>query len=145
MGYQSLTGAVLFAGRLDQVAAFYANVLGLREANRDDDHILLESPGFQLVVHRIPAHSADMEAAAPTARRARAVFKPVFFVESLATVRSIANAHQGNMEARDKEWSFNGTVVCDAMDPEGNVIQFREITAQAGTSRAARAADPAGS
>jgi hypothetical protein len=30
------------------------------------------------------------------------------------------------MESRDKEWSFNGVVVCDAVDPQGNVIQFRE-------------------
>ena len=144
MSYQSRTGAVLFACRLDQVAAFYANVLGLRQASRDGDHILLESPGFQLVVHRIPGHPAD-RAAAPTARRARAVFKPVFFVESLATVRSIANAHHGNMEPRDKEWSFNGTVVCDAVDPEGNVIQFRELTGESGTSQTSPAVDPAAS
>ena len=31
------------------------------------------------------------------------------------------------MEPRDREWSFNGVAVCDAVDPEGNVIQFREI------------------
>jgi hypothetical protein len=30
------------------------------------------------------------------------------------------------MEASDKEWTFNGVVVCDALDPEGNVLQFRE-------------------
>ena len=53
MSYESRTGAVLFAKGLDQVATFYSNVLGLGEANRDNDHILLESPGFQLVVHRI--------------------------------------------------------------------------------------------
>ncbi len=53
MSYQSRTGAVLFAKNLDRIAAFYSAVLGLTEANRDEDHILLESPGFQLVVHRI--------------------------------------------------------------------------------------------
>ena len=35
------------------MAAFYSNVLGLSETNRDDDHIRLESPTFLLVVHRI--------------------------------------------------------------------------------------------
>jgi hypothetical protein len=29
------------------------------------------------------------------------------------------------MEPVEKEWSFNGVLVCDALDPEGNVIQFR--------------------
>jgi len=38
----------------------------------------------------------------------------------------MASALGGTMEPRDKEWSFNGVSVCDAVDPEGNVIQFRE-------------------
>jgi catechol 2,3-dioxygenase-like lactoylglutathione lyase family enzyme len=121
-------GAVLFARRLDQIAAFYSNVLGLREANRDDDHILLESPGFQLVVHRIPGHStATIDAAELPVRRAGAAFKPVFFVHNLASVRTVASAHGGTLEPPEMEWSFDGVVVCDAVDPEGNVIQFREI------------------
>ena len=128
MSYESRTGAVLFVRGLDQVAAFYSKVLGLSEANRDDDHILLESPGFQLVVHRIRGHPATTtEIAEPLARRARAAYKPVFFVQSLASVRTAASAHGGVMEPREKEWSFNGVAVCDAVDPEGNVIQFREI------------------
>ena len=125
--YESRTGAVLFARSLDQVAALYSSVLGLHEANRDDDHIVLESPGFQLVVHRILAHAATaIELSDPPARRRLAAFKPVFFVHSLANVRAIAKRHGGVMEPRDKEWSFDGIVVCDALDPEGNVIQFRE-------------------
>jgi catechol 2,3-dioxygenase-like lactoylglutathione lyase family enzyme len=125
--YASRTGAVLFANRVDRVAAFYSNVLGLREANRDDDHILLESPGFQLVVHRVPGHAASsIEAPQPPIRRASASFKPVFFVHSLAKVRATAKRHGGAVEPRDQEWSFDGVVVCDALDPEGNVIQFRE-------------------
>ena len=127
MSYESRTGAVLFASGLDQVATFYSKVLDLSEANRDDDHILLESPGFQLVVHRIPDHPVAVRSAAePAARRATAAFKPVFFVQSLGSVRTIVSAHGGTMEPRDQEWSFNGVMVCDAVDPEGNVIQFRE-------------------
>src|SRR5262245_10308488 len=116
--YESRTGAVLFAKKLDQIAAFYSNVLGLREANRDDDHILLESPGFQLVVHRIPPQrAASTELSEPPGRRAWAAFKPVFFVPSLAHARAIAKSHGGVMEPNEKEWSFNGVVVCDAVDP----------------------------
>ena len=126
MAYESRTGAVLFAKKLDQVAAFYSNVLGLREVNRDDDHILLESPGFQLVVHRVPGHAATSDGSEPSVRRASAAFKPVFFVQSLENVRAMAKAHGGTMEPKDMEWSFNDLVVCDALDPEGNVVQFRE-------------------
>jgi len=127
MTYQSRTGAVLFAKSLDRIADFYSVVLGLTEASRDEEHILLESPGFQLVVHRIPGNRAAMvEIAVPPVRRSAAAFKPVFFVPSIASVRVAAEAHGGVMEPVEKEWSFNGVTVCDGMDPEGNVVQFHE-------------------
>ena len=124
MSYESRTGAVLFAQDLDRVAAFYSAVLGLTEAHRDDDHILLESPGFQLVVHRLTGGRAM--AGDVAARRVTAAFKPVFFVPSISRLRGVAGTHGGAMEAVDREWSFNGITVCDGVDPEGNVIQFRE-------------------
>jgi catechol 2,3-dioxygenase-like lactoylglutathione lyase family enzyme len=124
MSYGSRIGAVLFAQNLDRVATFYSVMLGLAESNRDDDHIVLESPGFQLVVHRITTgkSTAGSITVAP-ARRAAAAFKPVFFVPSISRLRGSA---WRVMEAADHEWSFNGVRVCDGLDPEGNVIQFRE-------------------
>lgn len=127
MRYESRTGGVLFAKNLDRVATFYSVVLGLTEAHRADDHILLESPGFQLVVHRITdGGPVASDITAPPARRATAAFKPVFFVPSLSRLRGVAETHGGVMEPVDQEWSFNGVTVCDGLDPEGNVIQFRE-------------------
>jgi catechol 2,3-dioxygenase-like lactoylglutathione lyase family enzyme len=127
VSYESRTGAVLFAKGLDRMATFYSAVLGLTESNRDDDHIVLESPGFQLVVHRIPGdRAATVEIAVPPVRRASAAFKPVFFIPSIAKIRVVAEPYGGVMEPKEKEWSFNGVTVCDALDPEGNVIQFRE-------------------
>ncbi len=127
MGYESRTGGVLFAKDPDRVAAFYAVVLGLTDAHHDDDHVVLESTGFQLVVHRIADGSdASIEITVPPVRRATAAFKPVFFVPRIASVRVVAEAHGGVMNPADQEWSFDGVMVCDALDPEGNVIQFRE-------------------
>ena len=123
----SRTGAVLFAKNLDRIATFYAAALGLTEANRADDHILLESAGFQLVVHRIVGGRPTAgDTDGPPLRRAGAAFKPVFFVASISQLRAVAEKHGGVMEPVDREWSFNGVRVCDALDPEGNVIQFRE-------------------
>jgi hypothetical protein len=116
----------LFAAKPDEVAAFYADVLGLSETARAKDHIVLESPAFELVVHRTPRPSEPAKDQERPARRAGAAFKPVFFVSSLATVRTIAARHQGSLEPVEREWSFNGMRVCDGTDPEGNVIQFRE-------------------
>jgi catechol 2,3-dioxygenase-like lactoylglutathione lyase family enzyme len=127
MSYESRTGAVLFASSLDRVATFYSVVLGLDEVSRDADHILLESPGFQLVVHRIPRPTVGgSEALQRPIRRATAAFKPVFFVPSITGLREIAATHGGSLEPADREWSFKGVQVCDALDPEGNVIQLRE-------------------
>ena len=127
MGYESRTGAVLFSEDVDRVAAFYEVVLGLVESHRDSDHVLLESPGFQLVVHRIiNGRSPASEITAPPMRRATAAFKPVFFVTSIPSLRVVAESHGGVMDPADQEWSLNGVTVCDGMDPEGNVIQFRE-------------------
>ena len=130
MSYESRTGAVLFAKDLNRVATFYSVVLGLTEANHADDHIVLESPGFQLVVHRLTGGGSPAgDITSPPARRATAAFKPVFFVPSIARLREVAETHGGVLEPPDQEWSFNGVTVCDGLDPEGNVIQFR---AQAG-------------
>ena len=127
MAYASRTGAVLFAKDLERVATFYSAVLGLDEASRDDDHILLESPGFQLVVHRIIGNgTVESGSGGQPGRRAGAVFKPVFFVPSISRLRSAATPLGGVMDPVDREWSFNGVTVCDGLDPEGNVIQFRE-------------------
>jgi catechol 2,3-dioxygenase-like lactoylglutathione lyase family enzyme len=127
MSYDSRAGAVLYAKDLDQVAAFYSVVLGLEAAARDDDHVLLESPSFQLVVLRIPDHIAStLQIAVPPVRRANAAVKLVFFVPSIAAVRAGAEARGGVLNAADQEWLFNGWKVCDGLDPEGNVVQFCE-------------------
>jgi catechol 2,3-dioxygenase-like lactoylglutathione lyase family enzyme len=127
MSYAARSGAVLFANNIDRIATFYSAVLGLDESNRARDHILLESPGFQLVVHRLVRGVSDADGAGDTpARRTTAAFKPVFVVPSISRLRSVVEAQGGVMEPADTEWSFNGATVCDGLDPEGNVVQFRE-------------------
>lgn len=128
MAYGSRAGAVLFAKDVDPLAGFYTAVLGLQATDRDDDHVVLESPGFQLVVLRIPHEiAATITITVPPNRRAGAAIKLVFFVPSIANVRAAAEAHGGVMNSSDTEWSFQGFKVCDGLDPEGNVIQFREL------------------
>jgi len=127
MRYESRAGAVLFAKDLTRVAKFYSVVLGLAESNGADDHILLESAGFQLVVHGIPDRESDgSDTTAPSVRRTEAAFKPVFFVPSISRVREVAATYGGGIDPADREWTFDGATVCDGHDPEGNVIQFRE-------------------
>jgi predicted enzyme related to lactoylglutathione lyase len=120
-------GAVLYAKDPDRVAAFYAAILGFETAARDDEHVRLESPAFQLVVLRVPRHiGSTIRIAVPAVRRENAAVKLVFFVPSIADVRAAAAARGGAMNGADTEWRFNQWTVCDGIDPEGNVIQCRE-------------------
>lgn len=126
MSDEPRAGAVLFAKDMHRIAAFYSSVLGFEAARGDDDHVVLESPAFQLVVHRIPGHIAStIQVTSPPVRRARAAVKLVFFVRSLSHIRAAAEAHGGIMNGADQEWDYNGWRVCDGLDPEGNVVQFR--------------------
>lgn len=127
MSDESRAGAVLYAKDMDRVAAFYAAVLGMQPVDRDDKHVVLESRGFQLVVLRMsPKIASTIEIAVPPVRRSEAAVKLVFFVPSICEVRASAASFGGVLNAADKEWSFGGFTVCDGLDPEGNVIQFRE-------------------
>ena len=50
----------------------------------------------------------------------------MFFGPCIALIRVFAEARVGVVNGTDKEWLFNGWKVCDGLDPEGNVVQFRE-------------------
>ena len=118
---------MLYAKDVDRVAAFYSAVLGFEMAGRDEEHVLLESRLFQLVILRIPSHIAStIQIAVPPVRRANSAVKLVFFVPSIAEVRASARAQGGVLNGSDNEWLFNAWKVCDGLDPEGNVIQVRE-------------------
>jgi hypothetical protein len=118
---------VLYAKDADRIVHSSSAGLPLRVADRDSDYVVLESPGFQLVVLRMPDEVAStMTLNVPPTRRANAAIKLVFFVPSLAGVRTAADASGGVLNPPDREWSFHGVKVCDGLDPEGNVIQFRE-------------------
>jgi hypothetical protein len=127
MKHESRSGAVLYAKDVSRLVAFYSAVLDLRAVDSNDNHVVLESRAFQLVVLGIPADIASsIEITVPPGRRATVAFKPVFFVPSLAAVRAAAEAFGGVLNSADKEWWFQGCKVCDGLDPEGNVVQFRE-------------------
>lgn len=121
-------GAVLYAKDMEQVAAFYAAVLDLRTAVRDFEHIRLEGSALELVVRQVLAPlAAQIAISSPPARRENAAIKPVFFVPSLAQARTTAAVHRGALNGSEREWMYESCRVCDGVDPEGNVLQFREL------------------
>jgi predicted enzyme related to lactoylglutathione lyase len=120
-------GAVLYAKDVASVQAFYRHVAGLTVTHTESDHVVLESPSFQLVVLQIPeAIAASIQVERPAKRRTETPIKLVFPVESIAQARTAALAHGGELNPPEREWTFRGCRVCDGQDPEGNVVQLRQ-------------------
>jgi predicted enzyme related to lactoylglutathione lyase len=123
-------GAVLYVKHLEHVVAFYVGVFGLTARQVATDHVVLESPTFQLVVVRIHKDvAASIVIGTPPSRRERAPTKLVFFIESIANARTAASKLGGGLNAVGRESQFDGSKVCDGYDPEGNIFQVREPAA----------------
>lgn len=120
--------AVVYAKNLKRIAEFYERVAHLSLKRTAEDHMVLVSEWFQLVVVQIPKHLAEsIEIEEPPVRRTRNPIKLVFFVEDIAAAREVVHAESGALNAPDDEWIFEGNRVCDGHDPEGNVFQLRQI------------------
>ena len=126
-------GVIVYAKDIHRLARFYAAVADLEVMHEVDDHIVLESETVELVIVAIPAATAArIVINTPPQRRENTAFKLVFPVPSLSQARATAEAHGGELNPPGKEWSFQGLRVCDGCDPEGNMIQLRELPADAG-------------
>jgi predicted enzyme related to lactoylglutathione lyase len=126
-------GAIVYAKDIRLVARFYAAVADLEIMHEVEDHIVLESETVELVIVAIPAAIAkDIHITVPPKRRENTALKLVFAVPSLDEARVTARKHGGDLNPTAKEWSFQGLRVCDGCDPEGNMIQLRELPADAG-------------
>ncbi|MGZ4614839.1 MAG: VOC family protein [Actinomycetes bacterium] len=125
---QITAGTVVYAKDLARLSAFYAAVTGLPVTESEQDSVVLESAAFQLVVVQIPAHlAASIEVAVPPDRREDTALKPVFFVPSITAVRAAVADLGGELDPPACEWRFQRWLVCDGHDPEGSVIQVREV------------------
>jgi len=119
-------GAVLYAKDMGRMSAFYALALGLTKSGEDEEHVHLAAESLDLVVRQIPRDLATaIRIASPPVRREDTPVKLVFYAPDLTCVREAIAAYGGALDDSSKPWSFDGCEVRDAIDPEGNVIQFR--------------------
>jgi predicted enzyme related to lactoylglutathione lyase len=120
------TGAVIYAKNMARLAKFYESVAGLEVRETNKNYVRLESGSFQLVVLQAPKHIAEaIIISEPPLRRENTPIKLVFFVERIGDARERAVTLGGQLNTNEKEWMFDGHVVCDGHDPEGNVFQLR--------------------
>lgn len=116
--------AVMFVDKVDRISAFYQGVAAMEVVHADNDHVVLEAAGFQLIVHAIPFSDADGTASYPT--REQAGIKLCLPVLSVDQARSVVADLGGELWPPEREWQARGVRVCDGRDPEGNVFQLRQ-------------------
>ena len=118
---------VVYAKDKRRVSAFYRRTLGLVAVEDESTHDLLRGPGIELVIHAIPQeYASHISIANPPEAREDTALKPVFSVKSLEAVRLAADSTGGSLQSTDGAWQYNGAIVLDGCDPEGNVVQFRQ-------------------
>jgi predicted enzyme related to lactoylglutathione lyase len=122
MSAQIIPGSVIFTHDHRRLAEFYKAVTGLTESYSDDQVTILRSETYELVLHAIRGESAVED---PPIPREDTYIKPFFVVTSLAEARERAAAFGGKLKPADKEWEARGFRASEAIDPDGNVIQFR--------------------
>lgn len=123
-------GLVVFAKNKKRVSAFYQQTLGLAVAESDTSHDLLRGHGYEVVVHTIPRkYAADITITKPPQPREDTPLKPTFVVASLADVRRATEATGGYLKPEAGAWRFRGHTVLDGWDPEGNIVQFKQVEA----------------
>jgi predicted enzyme related to lactoylglutathione lyase len=119
-------GVVVFAKDMALLAHFYGEVMDMAEVHRDNDHVVLDDGGFQLVIHGIPKEiAAQILITTPPEVREDTPIKICLPVRSIERARKKAAPLGGKVGAKDKEWEARGFRACDGYDPEGNVFQVR--------------------
>jgi hypothetical protein len=121
-------GCVVFAKNRKRVSAFYQQTLGLAVEESAPSHDLLRGNGCEVVVHAIPRKfAADIRIARPPEPREDTPFKPTFVVADLEVVRVAAARTGGHLGSPERAWHFRGCVALDGWDPEGNIVQFKQL------------------
>ena len=116
-------GAVIFTGDKEGLARFYQAMTGWQVLHTDRHITALGSEEFELVIHVL---AGEPRVKKPAPAREDVYIKPFFPVTSLAEARKRAEAFGGRLRPRDEEWEGRGFRACEASDPDGNLIQFRE-------------------
>ena len=118
------TAAVMFVDKIERMSAFYQGVAAMAVVHADDEHVVLEAAGFQLIVHAIPYSDATETTSYPL--REDGCIKLCLPVASIDAARPIAAGLGGELWPPEREWQARGVRVCDGRDPEGNVFQLRQ-------------------
>jgi predicted enzyme related to lactoylglutathione lyase len=115
-----LQRAILFVKNLPLMVDFYQTSFGLTPIpeTRTGEWAEFDAEGTILALHAVPAHIAsDIEIAQPPVPRERTPIKLCFAVDDVQAERARLEAL--GVQVIQRHWGD-----CDAIDPEGNIVQL---------------------
>jgi hypothetical protein len=119
--------AVIYVKALRRMQAFYLACFDMDLADEAEDHCVLESDSLTLSLVVVPEHiAARIDVSAPPIRREGTPIKLGFGVVSIEDLRPRVAELGGSVDPTTTQWEFQGSIHCDGVDPEGNVIQLLE-------------------
>jgi predicted enzyme related to lactoylglutathione lyase len=126
---------VVYVADLERCATFYAEVAGLQVVERDDGFVTLASDAVELSLVRMPydepVSHVDNSGGSLPERRSENPVKLSFPVDSLEATAGRAETLGGALDDADSTWEFRGWRHRHGVDPEGNVVSFREPSTRA--------------
>ncbi|MDM5065535.1 glyoxalase/bleomycin resistance/dioxygenase family protein [Aeromonas salmonicida] len=119
-------GALIYAKDLGLLTHFYRTLLQMDIRSQEAGFVVMENHDIQLLIHAIPESIAcDIVIQVPPILREEGAIKLFFTVPSLAWAEAKAADLGGGL--LPQQWSGPGLVLRNAFDPEGNILQLREL------------------
>ncbi len=114
---------------------FYAGCFDFELLEHHGDFAVLGSEHWELsLVEARDEGAPQMRVTSPPLRREGVPVKLGFVVDSIEAKRPMLQRLGGSVDDPSTEWEFRGTRRCDAVDPEGNVIQLLQPSGSHPTS-----------
>jgi predicted enzyme related to lactoylglutathione lyase len=121
------SAAVLYVKQLGPMQAFYRECFAMEVVDAAEEYCVLESEALVLSLVAVPDRiAATLHVSVPPRRREETPIKLSFSVDSIEGARLVVAEMGGLVDPRPSEWEFRGSMHCDGVDPEGNVLQLVE-------------------
>ncbi|MFM1681420.1 glyoxalase/bleomycin resistance/dioxygenase family protein [Aeromonas salmonicida] len=117
-------GALIYARDLGLLTHFYRTLLQMDILSQEAGLVVMENHDIQLLIHAIP-ESIACDIQVPPILREEGAIKLFFTVPSLAWAEAKAADLGGGL--LPQQWPGPGLVLRNAFDPEGNILQLREL------------------
>src|SRR5580658_6169016 len=126
------SAAVLYVKHLGPMRSFYRACFEMAVIDDAPDYSVLESELLTLSLVAVSERiAAAIVLSVPASRREGVPIKLAFVVDSIEALRPVFAEQGGAVDPAATQWEFRGGIHCDAVDPEGNVIQLVQPIAQA--------------